>query len=66
MRLSASVLDAVKINKDCAVNVLEAAADKPVAGRQQQGGQQQRKQQLEPQVADLLVSWLSRVDAVCG
>ena len=36
MRLSATVLDALKISKDCAVNVLEAAADRPALENQQQ------------------------------
>ena len=56
MRLSGSLLDAVKISKDYAVNVLEAAADKPAPGGQQQPPQQ-RKQQVERQVAHVLVSW---------
>jgi hypothetical protein len=56
MRLAGSLLDAVKISKDYAVNVLEAAADKPTRGGQQQPPPpqqqllQQRNQQLQHQV----------------
>ena len=58
MRLSSSLLDAVKISKDYAVNVLEAAADKPApGGRQQPPPPPQRTQQVEQQVAHVLVSW---------
>jgi hypothetical protein len=68
MRLSGSLLDAVKISKDYAVSVLEAAADKPTPGGQQPQLQQQRKQpQVAQRVTDVLVSWLSlEVHVRCG